>query len=127
LGRALPHHGRGQRKRSFERKLDAERFARAVETDILRGDWIDPRRTKEPFAEWATKWMATLGTRKPKTRESYESILHRHLLPRFGPVPIGAIDYPCVLTFLTHLQRDGLGVAPFATFAMSCDSCSASQ
>jgi hypothetical protein len=58
-------HGRGQRKRSFERKLDAERFARAVEADLLRGDRIDPRRSKEPFEEWAVKWMATLGTRKP--------------------------------------------------------------
>jgi integrase len=102
--------GRGQRKRSFERKLDAERFARAVETDLLRGDWIDPRRSKEPFEEWAAKWMATLATRKPKTRESYESIVHCHLLPWFGPVPIGAIDYPCVLSFVVQLQRDGLGV-----------------
>ena len=58
-------HRRGQRKRSFECKLDAERFARAVEADLLRGDWIDPRRSKEPFEEWAVKWMATLGTRKP--------------------------------------------------------------
>jgi excisionase family DNA binding protein len=29
---------RHQRKRSFERKLDAQRFARAVESDLLRGD-----------------------------------------------------------------------------------------
>jgi hypothetical protein len=57
-----------RRKRSFERKLDAERFARAVETDILTGDWIDSRRSNEPFAEWAMKWMATLGTRKPTPR-----------------------------------------------------------
>lgn len=34
-----------QRKRSFERKVDAVRFSRAVETDLLRGDWIDPRRS----------------------------------------------------------------------------------
>jgi integrase len=103
--------GRGQRKRTFERKLDAERYARAVETDLLRGDWIDPRRSKEPFEEWAAKWMATLGSRKPKTRESYESIVHRHLLPRFGPVPIGAIDYPCVVAFVAQLQRNGLGAS----------------
>src|SRR6476620_11177836 len=42
-------HARGQRKRSFDRKLDAQRFARSVETDLLRGDWIDPRRGQELF------------------------------------------------------------------------------
>jgi hypothetical protein len=56
---------RQQRKRSFERKLDAQRFARAVETDMLRGDWIDPRRGQETFAVWAEAWLETIGNRKP--------------------------------------------------------------
>jgi integrase len=102
-------HVRGQRKRSFDRKVDAQRFARAVETDLLRGDWIDPRRGHERFEVWAAKWLDTLGSRKPKTRESYESIVRRHLLPRFGMVPIAAIDYPVVLSFVAELQRVGLG------------------
>ncbi len=100
---------RQQRKRSFGRKVDAQRFARSVETDLLRGDWIDPRRGKELFGVWAEMWMETLGSRKPKTRESYESIVHRHLLPRFATTPIASIDYPCVLAFVGGLKRDGLG------------------
>jgi hypothetical protein len=100
---------RRQRKRSFERKVDALRFGRAVETDLLRGDWIDPRRSQEPFEVWAKTWLETLGTRKPKTRESYESILRHHLLPRFASTPIGSIDYPCVLGYVGALQRQGLG------------------
>src|SRR4051812_42268027 len=58
-------HARGPRKRSFERKVDAQRFACSVETDLLRGDWIDPRRGREGFEEWAPKWLETLGSRKP--------------------------------------------------------------
>src|SRR4051812_31793582 len=77
-------HARGQRKRSFERKVDAQRFACSVETDLLRGDWIDPGRGREGFEQWAARWLETLGSRKPKTRESYESIVHRHLLPGSG-------------------------------------------
>ena len=100
---------RHQRKRSFERKVDAQRFARSVETDLLRGDWIDPRRGKELFGVWAELWMETLGSRKPKTRESYESIVHRHLLPRFATTPIASLDYPCVLAFVGGLKRNGLG------------------
>ena len=99
---------RRQRKRSFERKLDAQRFARGVETDLLRGDWIDPQRGQELFEVWAAKWVETLGSRKPKTRETYESIVRRHLLPRFASTPIGSIDYPCVLAFVGEMQRDGV-------------------
>ena len=99
---------RQQRKRSFERKLDAQRFARSVETDLLRGDWIDPRRGQEPFSLWADMWLETLGNRKPKTRESYESIVRCHLLPRFAAAPIVAIDYPVVLAFIGDLQRAGV-------------------
>ena len=88
---------RRQRKRTFDRKADAIRFTRRVETDLLRGEWIDPRKSREPFEVWAATWRETRGSLKPKTRESYESILQRHLLPAFGTVPIGAIDYPRVL------------------------------
>lgn len=99
---------RRQRKKSFRRKVDAQRFAASVETDLLRGDWIDPRRGDEPFETWAEQWLAAIADRKPKTRESYESIVARHLLPRFGPVPIGAIDHPMALEFIGDLQRRGV-------------------
>ena len=98
---------RAQRKRSFARKVDAQRFASSVETDLLRGDWIDPKRGQEEFALWADKWLATIADRKPKTRESYESIVAKHLVPRFGPAPIAAIDYPMVLGFIAELQQQG--------------------
>ena len=101
--------GRRQRKKTFDRKIDATRFANGVETDLLRGDWIDPNRGKETFDAWAERWLATLGDKKPKTAESYESIVRKHLLPRFGTWPIGAIEYPTVLTFISELQASGLG------------------
>ncbi len=98
---------RKQRKRSFARKVDAQHFANSVETDLNRGDWIDPKRGRELFATWAEKWQATIADRKPKTRESYESIVSKHLLPRFGDVPIASIDYAMVLSFVAELQATG--------------------
>lgn len=97
-----------QRKRTFDRKVDAQRFANAVETDLVRGDWIDPDRGRELFGEWADSWLATIADRKPKTRESYEAIVHKHLRPRFGPAPISAIDYPTVLAFVAELREAGV-------------------
>ena len=45
----------------------------------------------------------------PRQCESYESIVRRHLLPRFEATPLGSIDYPLVLTFISGLQQTGLG------------------
>ncbi len=99
---------RRQRKKSFHRKVDAQRFAASVETDLNRGDWIDPDRGRELFGDWADKWLATTADRKPKTRETYESIVRKHLVPRFGRAPIGSIDYPTVLTFIAELRQAGV-------------------
>lgn len=99
---------RRQRKRTFDRKVDAQRFASSVETDLVRGEWIDPKRGREMFGEWADKWLETIVDRKPKTRESYESIVHKHLRPRFGEMPIAAIDYPMVLAFVAELREEGV-------------------
>ena len=60
-----------QRKKTFDRKVDAQRFAHSVETDISRGEWIDPNRGRELFGEWADTWLATIANRKPKTRDSF--------------------------------------------------------
>ncbi|MGD9795247.1 MAG: tyrosine-type recombinase/integrase [Acidimicrobiia bacterium] len=101
---------RRQRKKTFERKVDAQRFANSVETDLVRGDWIDPDRGRELFGQWADTWLDTIGDRKPKTRESYESIVSKHLRPRFGRAPIASIDYPTVLAYVAELRA--AGVAP---------------
>ena len=102
-----------QRKKTFDRKVDAQRFANSVETDISRGEWIDPNRGRELFGEWADTWLATIANRKPKTRESYVSIVHKHLRPRFGKPPIGAIDYPIMLAYVAELGAgDPDGVIP---------------
>lgn len=100
-----------QRKRSFARKVGAQHFANSVETDLLRGEWIDPRRGQELFGEWAGKWLTTIGDTKPKTRESYESIVNKHLLPRFAHVQLGAIDFTVVVAFVADLQGAGHGAA----------------
>ncbi len=101
--------GNRQRMRTFKRKIDAQRFANTVEADVLRGEWIDPDKGKELFSVWADKWLATLGDRKPKTSAGYESILSRHILPRYRSTSIEAIDYPEVLAFIGELRASGLG------------------
>lgn len=100
---------RKQRTKRFKRKTDAQRFASTVEADLARHDWVDPQLGRQPFGEWAERWLATTTHLKPKTRESYESILRNHLLPEFEHRAIGSIDHPEALAFLAGLTNDGKG------------------
>lgn len=97
------------RTRTFQRKTDAQKFANIVEADITRGEWLDPALGKETFEEWASRWVATIAGLTPKTRESYESILRRHLLPRFAGMPVSRIDHPTVVGLLAELTAAGAG------------------
>ncbi len=98
---------RRQRTRTFQRKIDADRFANLVETDMARGEWLDPDLAKETFGDWASRWLLTTSGRAPKTRERYESTLRRHLLPRFENTPVSRITHPAVLGLLADLDSSG--------------------
>ena len=80
-----------------------------MEADIARGEWLDPHPGKETFADWAQRWLPTIAGRKPKTRESYESILRCHLMPRFADTPVSRIDHPAVLALIADLTSRGAG------------------
>jgi hypothetical protein len=47
---------------TFDRKADAQRFLAEMETDNLRGSWIDPRHAEVPLAHWSQEFLATKAT-----------------------------------------------------------------
>ena len=52
---------------TFATRADAHQWLSAVETDMARGDWHDPRLGAVRFADWADRWLAT---KTPKVRSS---------------------------------------------------------
>jgi len=102
---------RRERSRTFARKVDAERFVATIETDVARGQYIDPLLGKMFFGEFAREWLATTGHLKPKTREGYESILRTHLLPTFGGQPIAKVRPVEVGRFFSDLAAGGMSVS----------------
>ncbi len=100
-----------QRARHFARKTDATRFARAVETDMARGDWLDPRLSRVTFAEWAEDWWSQAAHLKPKTRDDYGRTLALHVLPALGATPIGSVDRAVMRRFVSELIERGAGVS----------------
>lgn len=97
-----------ERSRTFERKVDAERYVASVETDKVRGAWVDPRLSKTTFGEWAASWRSTVVHLKPKTREGYDSLLATHILPEFAHTPLAAITTVKVKGWIAELTRSGL-------------------
>lgn len=45
-----------QRAKNFDRKVDAERYLLAMETDKLRGRYADPRLAKTALADWMVEY-----------------------------------------------------------------------
>ena len=99
---------RRERSRTFARRVDAERFVATIETDVVRGQYIDPQLGRISFGEFAREWFATTGHLRPKTRVGYESLLRTHLLPNFGDQPIGKVRPVDVGRFFSNLAESGM-------------------
>ena len=97
-----------ERKRSFHRKTDAQRFLVSIEDAKLRGAYVDPAKGKVGFAEWAERWYATTADLKPGTRRTYRLLLDNQVLPHFGPATLAGIDTLAVREWVAALVEGGL-------------------
>jgi hypothetical protein len=100
-----------QRSKTFDRKVDAERFAAQVETDKSQGQWVDPRRGRMTLGEWVDRWWPTVVNLSPATRATNRTILDHHVLPRFKRAQLGRINHTSVATWVAELYASGLSPA----------------
>src|SRR5690242_13466670 len=84
LGRYRDQTGR-ERTKTLPTRSEALHWAQEQERRLRRGEWTDPALSKVTVGEWSQVWLHGL-TVKPKTRESYESVLRCCVLPRWGSV-----------------------------------------
>lgn len=99
------------RKQTFKRKTDAERFARNVETDKDRGQYIDPAAGRVAFEDCATRYLETIVHLKPKTLQDYESLLRSRVLPELGKRQVGSIRPADLKRWVAGMAADGLSPA----------------
>jgi integrase len=97
-----------ERKRSFNRKTDAQRFLVGVEDAKLRGAYVDPAKGKVGLAEWAERWYATTADLKPGTRRTYRLLLDNQVLPHFGAATLASVDTLAVREWVAGLVSSGL-------------------
>jgi integrase len=94
-----------QRTKTFDRKVDAERFITAVAADLLRGTYIAPDEGRLSFGEYARQWAA-IQQHRPSTADQVERQLRRQVLPVLGDRPLGAIRPSEVQAFVTGLTAE---------------------
>jgi integrase len=100
---------RGQmHARTFPTKGEASRWAKEMETDVRRGEWVDPRLARTTFAQWAAEYLTTIVHLRAVTRGDYERIVRVHLLPAFADAPVAHIEQVDVRRFLAEKQAAGL-------------------
>ena len=83
---------------TFDTKGDAETWLSTVRADIVRETWTPPTAAAAPqvravtFGDYSSAWLKARKVRgRPladRTREHYQSLLDRFLLPTFGDVPL---------------------------------------
>jgi len=80
-----------QRKKTFDRKIDAEHHLATVTTAKLTGTYVDAAGGKVPFHSYAEEWRRSQAQHRSTTAAQVEAHLRRHVYPYFGARPIGSI------------------------------------
>ncbi len=94
-----------QRKRSFTRKVDADRFRAEVEHSLNVGTYIDPAAGRKTFRAYAEAWRLAQPHR-PNTAARTLSQLGKHVYPVLGDRPLAAIRPSELQAFVTGLSAD---------------------
>jgi integrase len=96
-------------KRAFPTRKEAEVFQANELANQSRGDWVDPRIGKVSLESFATTWIAERPDLRPRTRDLYEWLLRKHVLPHLGSVLVGNLRPSDVRTWHSNLLKAGVG------------------
>jgi len=94
-----------QRNKTFDRKVDAERFLAGVEHSKIVGSYVDPMLARVTVGEWAARWLAGQAHVKPSTHQRYAGILRNQVLPRWESTKLSSVSHAEVQDWVTSLSR----------------------
>ena len=75
--------------RTFPTKADAARFLASAQTDMARGQFLDPRDGKITLKQWTEEWLALPGKRAASIAHDRQAL--GVFLPDLGMLPLSAI------------------------------------
>jgi integrase len=97
-----------QRKKSFRRRVDAERFLVELQAETYRGRYVDPSAGKLLFRTYADKWLSGLGHLKATTAQRYREVAHGYVVAQWGDWPLASIARSDVAAWIGELHNRGL-------------------
>lgn len=100
-----------ERARHFDRKVDAERWARTEVGRIDQGSWTDPARGKLTITEYSQEWLQGKVRIRASTRLMYDSVLRNQILPTWGNTRLDAVRHEDIAVWVTRLNDSGLSAA----------------
>ena len=94
---------------TYRTKADATRVLALIEAEIVRGAWVDPALSRQPFAVYAERWLKERPGLAPRTHELYRALLRLHILPVLGSRDIRDITPAVIRGWRQGLIDGGLG------------------
>ena len=91
----------------FTLKRDADKWVVEQEAALLAGTFVDPRKGRTLVSTAAEGWVAAQDW-KASTAARNRSILDKHVLPRWGSVPVSRVQPEDVQKWVTQLSTSGL-------------------
>lgn len=95
--------GTAQIERTFDRRKEAERWLGKQSVSVHDGTHIDPRNTERRLSYVVDGWRSTWIDLEPKTKAGYESILNKHVLPRWRDAQTGAVSAEVIQAWVNEL------------------------
>src|ERR1035437_9856273 len=103
--------GGRQKARTFTQTGFADHSLRHIDAAIQTRTYVDPSLGYGKVKDFAAKWMSAQGHLKPSTRATYESILSKHVLPRWGSTPLLKVAHEDVAVWVCGQLNSGLSPA----------------
>ena len=97
-----------QHKKTFRRRVDAERHLISVESGILVGTYVDPALATVTVGEWSRQWLGGQVQLNPSTLRRYEGLLRVQVLQNWERVPLSAVAHADVAAWAVSLSSEGL-------------------
>lgn len=97
-----------ERNKTFARKIDAQRWLVEQKSRLNRGEWVDPAAGRVRFGVVADEWLGTILHLKPSTRQGYQIVLRRRVLPTWERVPLSKITHDGLVEWVNDLVRSGI-------------------
>jgi integrase len=94
-------------------KRDADNHAASVEHTKITGSYIDPSAGRISFQEYAEAWRA-IQVHRSGTAQQIETRFRRHVYPRIGHRPIGAIKQNEIQSLVKWISTGDEEHAPLA-------------